>query len=403
MSINVPKNIENGICIIAGEASGDAQAALLIHELSSLLSLNYTASKSLFWGIGGPHLRKAGMEIIVPSEDLAVMGIFEIAKQYLFISKTYKKLLFEVISRKPGLIIVVDYPGFNVRFAEEVTRLGFQVVYYIPPKVWSHGLSRIEKLKKYTKLLVSILPFETEFFKRHGLNAIFIGNPLFDEVNRYLNASKDIREIDIVYDKTYPYQIGMLPGSRKAEVERMLPLMIESFIELQKTFPNIKAKVPVAQILSLSFVENIFLRTCKKLNIDAEKLREKILFLEGQTYKVMHTSNYAWVCSGTATLETAFFKTPLSAIYKLSPPTAILAKVLLKIKYVSLVNLCMNQEIIPEFLQYSASVKNLVNHAIEMLSNREQREKMISNFETLRNLFPENAARHAAYAVLSVI
>lgn len=395
--------LENNICVIAGEASGDAQASLLIHELSALFHIKHTPIK--FWGIGGPLLRQAGMESVVHAEDLAVMGIWEIIQNYFSISSAYKKLLFEIQKRQPSAIIVVDYPGFNLRFAEDATRLGFKVIYYIPPKIWAHGLSRVEKLKKYTSLMVSILPFEVNFFKEHGLKTVFVGNPLFDEVNRYLNTHSSQPKDETISQLSTanfgaPYVIGMLPGSRKSEVERMLPLMIRAFIKLMDEFPNVVGKVPVAQTLSMEFIQKIFLKTCHNLNRDPKKLAQKIFFLEGSTYDVMYSAHYAWVCSGTATLETAFFKTPLSAVYKLNIVTAILAKLFLKIKYVSLVNLCMDKEVIPEFLQYDATVSNLVSHAKLLLTNRAQRQAMISDFEQLRSLFPKNSAYHAALAVI---
>lgn len=403
---NIEKNKNENICIVTGEASGDAQAALLLNELSSHLN------SYVFWGIGGFQLHKAGMELLFPIEKLAFLGIVEIAKHYFTIAAILKKLLFEIEIRKPKIIIVVDYSSFNLRLAEEATLRGFKVIYYIPPKVWAHGLYRIEKLKKYTSLIVSILPFEVDFFQKYGLNAIFVGNPLRDHVDHFLsektksnnneNAKKFLNNDDATMNpRLYPYIIGLLPGSRKPEIERMLPLMIESFVKLKQEFPNITAKVPVAQTIQLSFIQNIFLNTCKKLHIDDKILIEKIEFFTGKTYDVMYDAHYAWVCSGTAALETAFFKTPLSTIYKVNPITAFIAKQLLKIKYASLANLCMNAEVIPEFLQKSANVDNLVSHARLMLTDIKKREEMLEKFETLNKLFPNNAAYHAAIAIVS--
>lgn len=394
------------ICVVTGEASGDAQAALLLRELFLQLDSTYS-----FWGIGGSFLEKTGMELVFRIEQLAIFGVVEIAKHYFRVAEIGKNLLIEIEKRKPELIIVVDYPGFNLRLAEAAALRGFKVVYYIPPKVWAHGLSRIEKLKKYTSLIISILPFEADFFQKHGVNTIFIGNPLYDNVQTFLSqhsntiCSDVLKQFPTTIDDqlSYPYNIALLPGSRKSEIERVLPIMIEAFIRLMNDFPHITGYIPLAQTIQYSFIYQIFMKTCQKLNIDEKALAHKIKFLTNKTYDVLAHAHYAWVCSGTAALEASFFKIPMSVVYKVHPITAFLAKKLLKIKYASLMNLCMDAAIVPEFLQTSATVENLVCHVKMMLTDPDQRNKMHEELNKLNKLFPKNAAYHGARAILDLL
>jgi lipid-A-disaccharide synthase len=399
--------INRNICIVTGEASGDAQAALLLQEL--YLRFGGESSYS-FWGIGGSLLQKSGMEIVWHIDQLAVFGVIEIIKHYFKVAGIFKSLLREIEKRQPDLIIVVDYPGFNLRLAEEAKLRGFKIVYYIPPKVWAHGLSRIEKLKKYTSSIISILPFEVDFFKQYQLKTMFVGNPLYDKVVSFLSQKKllkiskkippNIDNVDPTIVRSYPYVIGLLPGSRKAEIERMLPVMIEAFVKLSFDFPNIVGQIPLASTISFDFLNNIFLATCDKLGVDAHILQKRITIFTNNTYDVMFYADYVWVCSGTASLEVAFFKTPSSVIYKVNPITAVLVRLFIKIKYASLVNLCMNDEVIPEFLQNNATVENLVGHAKTILLDSTKRNQMLAKLDVLSSFFPKNAAQHAADVIL---
>jgi len=390
---------KGGICFVTGEASGDAQASLLLAELKKMLP----KEDRYFWGIAGPLLKNEGVEAVLDTEMLSVMGASEVIKQYPTIIQCYKKILFEIQKRCPRLIILVDYPGFNLRLAEAVTQLGFHVIYYIPPKVWSHGLSRINKLKKYANLILSILPFEDDFFKNVRLNSLFVGNPLFDKVCDYLHETgkeKDLLKTkNSEYNVNEKYLIGMLPGSRKPEIERLLPLMIRSFVKLSQKFPHAVAQVPIAHTLSLEFIINIFKETCLKNGYDYSSLSKKIHFLNEKTYNVMNNAHYCWICSGTASLEAAFFRTPMSVIYKTSAVTWFLGKMVVKVKYLSPVNLCLNKAAVPEFLQEAATVDNLVSHAVEILEDSQKRKSMIFDLETLCRQFPKHGARTSAQAI----
>lgn len=386
--------VTSNICVIAGEASGDAQGALLVNALKIEFRNNPILKDTVFWGAAGAKLIHEGVEPIVNVAELAVFGISEIIPKYLTISKCYKRILDEIKIRNPIAVIFIDYPGFNLRLLKDAYNLGITTIYHIPPKAWSHGEKRTEILKNYSYLVTSILPFEVNFFKSKNVNIKFIGNPLKDNIDKYLEENQPKKDT---------YKIGILPGSRENEIKKLLPILIEAFLELEKAENKLVAHIPVAVTLNKNFIEKILAEIKEKFKLAEEWFQEKIKIGYGNAYEVLSTCEYAWVCSGTATLETAFFATPMSVMYKVSPITAYLAKKYLKVKYVSLVNLCTNKETIPEFLQQHASAKNLIDHALFMLKNKDAKQKMISELKAIKEMFPSNAAKNAAREITDCI
>ncbi len=382
------------LCIVSGEASGDAQGALLIKALKEELELTSGVSISSIWGAAGPHLEKEGVEKLVDIEDLAVMGLAEILPKYLKISSAYKILRDQILIRKPIAVIFIDYPGFNLRLMREVYNLGITTIYHIPPKAWSHGEKRTELLRQYCYLVTSILPFETNFFKEKNVNVKFIGNPLKDSIDKFMAKNPTAKA---------EHKIAILPGSRENEIKKLLPILIEAFVELHKTENQLEAYIPIAINVSKKFVFSLIADIKKALLIDNEWFENKIKIGFGNAYSVLNECSYAWVCSGTASLEAAFFKIPMSVMYKISPITAFFAKRFLKIKYVSLVNLCTNKETVPEYLQENANAKNLIDHALFILKNKTAKQKMIQELEEIRAMFPSHAVINAAKEIANCI
>lgn len=377
------------ICLVAGEASGDAQGALLVKALKKKLPNVH------FWGAVGPLLRQEGVESVVQVEDLAAFGLLEIVTQYPVIAAAYKKLLAAIMRRRPQAVIFIDYPGFNLKLIQDVYLLGITTIYHIPPKAWSHGENRSHILRDYCYLVTSILPFEVEFFKKKKVPIQFIGNPLKDHVDKYIsihgNEKKD-------------HQIGLFPGSRKGEIQRVLPVLIEAFIKLYQIESRVRAHLPIAPTLSSDFVKHIVYASAQSKGFQKEWVDQHIQISFGNSYDVMKSSSYAWVCSGTAVLETAFFNTPMSSFYKLNPITFWIGKKLVKtIKYITLVNLCADKMIVPEFLQDEMTPENLVDHALLMLQNDSARNQMILELDGIKKLFPSNAAENAACAIANCI
>jgi lipid-A-disaccharide synthase len=296
--------------------------------------------------------------------------------------------------RRPLAVIFIDYPGFNLKLLQDVYSLGMTTVYHIPPKVWSHGLDRAGLLKNFCHLIISIFPFEEPFFKRLQIPVSFVGNPLCDQVDSYLVAHPQ--------DKV-PYKIGLFPGSRKSEIKNLLPLLVESFLKLWNVENKVTGALPIAKTLDPLFVKSIAIKTALSFGYSEQWLCEHLSFGKGNAYDVMATSSYAWVCSGTATLETAFFHTPMSVVYKVSPLTAYIVKKIIFVKYVSLVNLIADQEVIPEYLQENATCENLVSHARKLLTSQEAQNEMQKKLYDMKALFPKNAAQNAAKKISDCI
>jgi len=394
---------KGGVCVIAGEASGDMQGQLLLKALYNPLSDKYFVNnklpKGFFWGVTGNRLRELDVDSIHNLENLTTFGFIGPFRSYCTHSECRKKILFEFDYRRPIAVILINYSHFNLRIAEDAYLRNIKVVFHIPPQIWARkGLSRISKLKKFANLITCILPFEKDFYKQHDLSVKFIGNPLFDAINNYKQKNKISKDYHLT-----SFKIGLLPGSRKSEIEAHLPIMIEAFDKLCQTFPDIIGYVPIASSLEPQFVQNTLKKTYEKL--DKQYLYEKIIicFDHDSNYKVMQNIHYAWVCSGTATLETAFFQTPMSVVYKTSYLNEFIAKKVLNIKYLSLVNLCLNHEVVPEFIQHKASAQNLYIHAKTILTDEFERKEMITNLLELSTMMPSHSTLIAAKEISKIL
>lgn len=384
-------------CIVAGEASGDKQAALLVKQLLDDNQLprvenssHNKATAHRFWGIAGPDMRAVGVEAFLKTEDLAVMGFVEVVSHYFEISNIYKKLLEEIRRQKPDVLIVVDYPGFNMRLIADVFPLGVKIFYHIPPKVWAHGAGRIENLAAHTHLVTCVLPFEEDFLRQNGVVAKFIGNPLFDACEDSLKQHLQKNVSTEPLTESSLARIGLCPGSRKNEIEHILPVLIESFAALVKVLPNATAVIPVARTLDKYWLQKKVNELCPQSTVS------KISLSTEPFVDVVASCDYAWVCSGTATLETAFLQVPHSIVYKLNELSFFIAKQIADIPYVGLANWCAGKMVVPEFLQGDAKPENLVAHACVLLLNRHERLNFFNRMTMVRNKFSYGAAVRAA-------
>lgn len=380
------------VCVLAGEASGDAQGALLLAALrTSFHELGFEVDA---WGCGGSMLRSAGLKTIVDIEQLSAMGFTEVAAAYPRISAAAHTLRSALRSLRPDITILIDYPGLNMRLMEDAYHLGSCVVYHIPPKVWAHGASRAARLRDYTYLVTCVLPFEQALLRRAGVNAEFIGNPLNDEIQNFLDHDKPSMNPASSF-KT----VALVPGSRPAEIEKVFPLLLESFVALKKAYSApLKAVVPVAPTVSSSKLETIMSSVLEQQGA-VEFLRDISLFRDKSLREVVHSADYAWVCSGTAALEVAFLRVPMSVVYKMNWLSYAIAKRLVHLPYISLVNLCAQREIVPEFVQEDATVANLVSHADSMLNSTDVSRAMKLNLAELQQAFPHNSAANAAIKI----
>ena len=342
------------IFIIAGEDSGDLHGAKLIE---SLKKENPSAE---FFGIGGSRMQSAGLFLTEHIKNLNVIGIFEIIKHYPRIKKIFNRTIEEIKKIRPHKVILIDYPGFNLRLAKKLKALNFDITYFILPQVWAWKESRIKVLKDSCNKLISIIPFEKSWFAKKGLDVHYVGHPLSK-----LSEQKYNREIFCIKNNIPEENkiIVLMPGSRETEIRKHWPVF-------EKTL-----EILISKRSDLSFI----LLEGKNVSIDSDL--DLIKIRENQ-YEALNLGDAAIVCSGTATLEATMLKCPMIVCYKLSPPTWFLAKFLSKVKYLSLTNLIAEEEIVKEFHQGDMNEKNL-SEGIIFLLKKENRDKLILKYDKL--------------------
>jgi len=366
--------------MIAGEASGDLHAAHLAK------SLRHFSPDIILFGAGGNLMREAGVRLEVDLVEKAVVGLVEVLKHLSEFKKIFAGLTQKLQEEKPDAVILVDYPGFNLRFAKVAKRLGIRVIYYISPQVWAWGSWRIPTIRKNIDQMIVVFPFEEIFYKRHEIQAEFVGHPLLDFVKPYPNVEDLRRELSISKEKSI---IGLLPGSREKEVSALLPVMIEAGDLLQKQLPNLHFLI----FKSPTLPENIYSR-CPTGNLP-------FTFVRDPDYGYRSLIDFSLVASGTATLENAILGKPMVILYKTSFVTALLVRFLIRIPYIGLVNVVAGKKIVPECLQGEANPKRVSETALTLLQNPGKLERMRRDLLVLREKLGEpGASSRAAQAIL---
>jgi lipid-A-disaccharide synthase len=346
--------------VIAGEKSGDMHAADLMEKLSDRYSLE-------LFGTGGPDLAKLGQKQFYDINDLSVIGVDEAIKKLKFLFSVRDRLVEEIESEKPDAVILVDYPGFNLRFAKEVKKLGIPVIFFICPTFWAWNYKRVYKLRDYCDLVLCIYPFEEEMLKDVGVNAKYIGNPLKNQIEFKCSSREEFLEKG-GFNKDDKI-IGMLPGSRKREIEALLPIMVDASLN----------KTEYKYVLGMADT------------VDEKYIREKIKGTDirlatGLTHDIMKYSDILWVCSGTATLEAAIIGTPLILLYKTGKLTYFLGRLLYRLKHIGMPNIVLNKTVMPELVQSQAGVFNLVTFT-EKIEN--DIDNVRDNLKAVGEFFPD--------------
>lgn len=368
------------ILIVSGEASGDKHGADLIR------SLNSKSPNLKFFGIGGDEMAKEGMDIIYHAKDMAFLGFLEVVRHLPFIKKVFRELLIQLKTRKPDLVILIDYPGFNLRFATKAKKLGFPVVYYISPQVWAWGKGRVKKMARIIDLMMVIFPFEETFFQKAGIPVRFVGHPLKGRVQPSQSREDFLAAIKLAQKKPI---IGLLPGSRKQEIQRILPEIMEAFQRIQKQIPDCQG------ILGLSpTLPDFIYRPYLKGNPAIRAIREK-------TYDIMSYSDIVLVASGTATLETALAGTPMIILYKMAPISYWIGKRLVSVDHVGMVNIIAGRKIVPELLQNQANGSRIAEEALSILYEPKQMDLIKRDLQNVSDKLGEpGASGRAADTVL---
>lgn len=350
--------------IISGERSGDMHAANLIKAIG----VRDTAAE--FRGMAGEFCLAEGMELTTHYEEVSVMGFLEVVFGFRKVIKNLKLLQRDLLGFKPDVLILVDFGGFNMKMAEFAKNKGISVHYYIPPKVWAWNQSRVHKIRAFTDKVYCILPFEEAFFKKFSVNATYVGNPLMDEIQKFQPHPFFHQKNELSYKPI----IALLPGSRKQEVKNMLLVMLD----VVAMFPN--AQFVVAGVSNLD----------QDLYRPAEQKGIKVVF--NQTYDLLHHATAAIVTSGTATLETALFRVPQVVVYKTSSLSYSIGKRLVKIKYISLVNLIADREVVKELIQNTFNAKSIIFELNQLLASIPHKAKVLDGYTEVREIIGEQSA-----------
>jgi lipid-A-disaccharide synthase len=365
--------------IIAGEASGDLHGSNLIKELKKI----DTISTIRCWG--GDLMQQMGGELVKHYKDLAFMGFIEVVKNIGTIMKNLRFCKEDILRFKPDALILIDYPGFNLRIAEWAKKQGIKVIYYVSPQVWAWKESRVASIKKSVDKMLVILPFENKFYQKWDYEVEYVGHPLIEVVeNAKLSASTVHPAVASPLNETNI--IAILPGSRKQEVEMKLPIMLE----VSKHFPDHHFVVAKASSLDDSFYEALM------------QPYPKVRSVRNNTYALLMQAKAALVTSGTATLETALFGIPQVVCYKGSNISYQIAKRLVKIKYISLVNLIMDKPVVKELIQNDLTVENLRKELHVLLHDFSALQVMKSDYKALWNLLSQGG-RASTKAARSVV
>jgi lipid-A-disaccharide synthase len=363
--------------IVAGEPSGDLHGGKLIQAIQNI---NPNTS---FMGHGGNAMKAAGMQILEHTDDLAMMGFVEVIKHLPRMMKIMGRTIDTISRMKPDRIILIDYPGFNLRLAKRIHSLKIPITYFILPQVWAWKEKRVETMKTVLDQSLSIFPFEEEWFDSHGLATTYVGHP-FAELEHLDEASKEFYQRHNLSIE-YPVLV-LLPGSRQQEIDRHWPVFLNAVESIKKIIPDLQVMVGKASNITINSIPDYFR-------------------IETNARKAMIAGTAALVSSGTATLECAVEDTPMIVCYKLSSISWIMAKYLTHIKYASMVNLIANKKIVPELLQGDMTSINIVEALLPLLDSKNlKRKKMLAGFDIVRkNLGLPGVYNRAATAILSQI
>lgn len=361
--------------IIAGEASGDLHAANLVREIHKL------DPHAQIRGIGGDGMQEVGVELVRHYRDTAYMGFLEVVLHLRKILAHIKFCKQDIAAWKPDVLILVDYPGFNLRIAPFAHALGIQVSYYISPQLWAWKSSRVEIIKKYVHQLLVILPFEEKFYAQYQYPVTFVGHPLLDAISRFSADAEFLQKHQLQHGQ----YIAVLPGSRKQEIRVKLPIMLS----VMDAFPQHTFVVACAPGLDIDFYKQF-------------SGNPQVQFIQGATYQILYHAQAALVTSGTATLETALFRIPEIVCYKGSAISYHIAKRLVHIKYISLVNLIADKEVVPELIQHDLTRENLIRHLKLLITDSAERTQMLSDYAGVAEILGgPGASKRAAQEIIA--
>ncbi|MDP7026928.1 MAG: lipid-A-disaccharide synthase [Candidatus Marinimicrobia bacterium] len=365
--------------IIAGEQSADSHGALL---MKAMLAQNPEIE---FKGIGGKKMTNAGLNSIEDIEKLAVMGFVEVIRHLGFFRKLTEEVLSEIEKEKPNQIILIDYPGFNLRLAKKIkNKFDIPITYYVSPQLWAWKEKRINIIKKHIDQMLVIFPFEEQWYKERGVKAVFVGHPIFDE---WTPSTKE--ELCGLLNLNHEKQVLVLyPGSRLQEVKRHLPILLQATKKMKDEIPSLQ----------------VILGAASQIDWAQWDLPDWIQVESKYPQKALECGDLVFVASGTSTVEATVFGTPMIVTYKMATLSWWLSKILVNVPFAGMVNILAEEEIMPELLQENATVEKLSSTALSILNNSEILQKMKEDLNLIQNkLKGEGASKRAAIKILELV
>jgi lipid-A-disaccharide synthase len=352
--------------LIAGERSGDLHGGNLIKALTQ------HQADAAFRGFGGDYMSAAGMEVVVHYRELAFMGFAEVVANLSTISKKIKLCKNDILQYKPDVIVLIDYAGFNMRIAKFAKSRGIKIFWYISPKVWAWNQNRALKLKANVDRMFVILPFEKDFFKKFNWDVEYVGNPVLDSIKGHQPDGDFLKKNSIDSSQKL---VALLPGSRKQELLRMIPLMAG----VASRFPQLQFGVATVNNLNEELYAPL-------------KTLSNVHFIEGATYDLLTNASAAIVTSGTATLETALFKVPQVVVYRTSSFSYSIAKMLIKVPFISLVNLVAQREVVKELIQKDASEEKVSSELKQVMEYSDYRNSILKGYDEIFKVLDTGSA-----------
>jgi len=371
--------VSKTIYFVAGEVSGDNHGAALMRALREIdIDLRFT-------GRGGPQMKAiAGEKFTDWLNHAAVLGLWEVLKNYGYFHEQFRQVLAEIEKAKPNAVVLIDYPGFNLRLARALRKQSAKgkIIYYISPQVWAWNRGRIKNMARFLDLMLCIFPFEADLYNKSGLRTLFVGHPMVERLRaRKINIERD------------PNLIGLFPGSRPREVRKIFPILVETARELCKQKPGLHFEIAAAS-------DSLAAEISRRLR-DAGMRQELFQVVTGEPAATMQRASFGIIASGSATLEAAYFRLPFVLVYKVAWPTYLAARLVVNVKYLGMPNVLADKEVAPEFIQHRARPDAIAKTVLQLINNPTARDRMISEFDRIvAKLGEGGASEKAARAIV---
>jgi lipid-A-disaccharide synthase len=368
------------VMIMTGEASGDMHGANLVRELRK------RDPSIILYGVGSKNMREAGVRMLADASEISVVGIAEALTHLGAIYRVMSRLKKFLKQERPDLLILIDFPDFNIRLGKTAKKLGIPILYYISPQVWAWRKWRIKTIADLVKAMIVVLPFEVDIYKKAGVNVKYVGHPLTDVVQSPYSQAEARQRLGLAPGKR---TIALLPGSRTKEISYLLPNMLGAATILKKRFEDLQFVLPVAPTLSETFVRSFM-----------EEGEVAVKVVNGGVYDALRASDAAIVTSGTATLESGLMAVPMVIVYRVSTLTYIIGRMLIDVKHIGLVNIVAGERVVPELVQRESTPENIAEAIVRILDDAAYSQRIRRQLNGIREQLGESGANSRIASVV---